>query len=56
LGLTTLTVAIGLAGCGGGSSSTTPPSTLTPKGTYTLVIVATQGATTHNQSITLVVQ
>jgi hypothetical protein len=57
LGSAILAAMLGAIGCGGGSSSTTSPTpSLTPQGTYTLQIVATEGATTHSQPITLVVQ
>jgi hypothetical protein len=49
-GITSLLVVAGLAACGGGSGSL-PSSTATPKGTYTLEVVATQGATTHGMVI-----
>jgi hypothetical protein len=42
------------AGCGGGSV-TTAPAAVTPAGTYTLDINATQGSVSHTQTITLVV-
>ena len=50
-------VLIGMIGCGGGSSSTvkTPVQTGTPIGTYTVVVSATSGSTTHTQNLTLVV-
>lgn len=56
-GVLSLAISACLVGCGGGSSpaTTTPPS-VTPKGSYTLQVVATQGTTSHTQSITLVVQ
>jgi hypothetical protein len=57
LGSAILAAMLGAIGCGGGSSSTTSPTpSLTPQGTYTLQIVATEGATTHSLPITLVVQ
>ena len=47
---------IGMVGCGGGSSSTKPPvQTGTPAGTYTIVVSATSGSTTHTQNLTLTV-
>jgi len=51
-----LFIAAGVAGCGGGPSSPPPVSLTTMPGTYTLQIVATEGATSQSQSITLVVQ
>jgi Abnormal spindle-like microcephaly-assoc'd, ASPM-SPD-2-Hydin/Beta-propeller repeat len=57
LGIISLVIVASLAACAGGSgSSTSTSSTATPKGTYTLEVVATQGATTHSLPITLVVQ
>jgi beta-propeller repeat-containing protein/centrosomal CEP192-like protein len=49
-------VSVGLWGCGGGSKTSTPGSDVTPQGTYTIKIVATEGSLSHSQSITLVVQ
>lgn len=52
-----LCVVVDISGCGGASSSPspTPPST-TASGTYTLQIVATGGATSRSEPITLVVR
>jgi hypothetical protein len=45
-----------MVGCGGGSTSTPPPvHTGTPAGTYTIVVTATSGSTTHTQNLTLTV-
>jgi hypothetical protein len=45
-----------MVACGGGSSSTKPPvQTGTPAGTYTIVVSATSGSTTHTQNLTLTV-
>ena len=45
-----------IVGCGGGSSSTKPPvQSGTPAGTYTIVVSATSGSTTHTQNLTLTV-
>ena len=56
--LTAVLVLLAAAACGGGTGSAPPPppSTTTPAGSYTLQVVATQGATSHTQSLTLVVQ
>jgi hypothetical protein len=56
LGIVSLAT-IALNGCAGGSGSTSTSltSTTTPQGTYTLVITATQGNTSHTQTITLIV-
>ena len=56
VGIVSLVISAGIAGCGGGSSSQTTPPSVTPKGTYILQVVATEGTTSHSQSITLVVQ
>jgi hypothetical protein len=46
-----------LIGCGGGSTPIkSPVQTGTPAGTYTVVVSATSGSTTHTQNLTLVVQ
>jgi VCBS repeat-containing protein len=55
----TLLFGAGLAGCGGGgggSSGGGSPNNLTAPGTYQLQVVATEGTTSHSQTITLVVQ
>jgi Abnormal spindle-like microcephaly-assoc'd, ASPM-SPD-2-Hydin/Beta-propeller repeat len=48
----------GLAGCGGGASSTPspPPATGTPAGSYTVVVSATVQGTTQNLNLQVVVQ
>lgn len=55
-GVVSLAISACLVGCAGGSSRPTTPLSVTPKGSYTLQVVATQGTTSHTQSITLVVQ
>ena len=45
-----------LASCGGGSPPPPQHNPGTPPGTYTVTVSATSGATTHQQTITLVVQ
>ncbi len=48
-----------LTGCGGGGGTTPQTSTKnpgTPAGTYTVVVTATSGSTTHTQNLTLTVQ
>ncbi|MCU1243719.1 MAG: hypothetical protein JWO71_4445 [Candidatus Acidoferrum typicum] len=57
--LVILSSTLAAIGCGGGGGSiAAPPSApaVTLRGTYTIQIVATQGATTHSQPITLIVQ
>jgi hypothetical protein len=45
-----------IVGCGGGSKTTPPPVQMgTPAGTYTIVVSAVSGATTHTQNLTLTV-
>lgn len=56
LGVVVLAISLGLTSCGGSGSQSTPPSSFTPKGTYTLQVVATEGATSHSQPLTLIVQ
>jgi hypothetical protein len=56
LGLASVAITVGLVGCGGGSSSPAIAPSTTPSGTYTLQIVATEGAVSSSQPITLVVQ
>jgi hypothetical protein len=46
-----------LIGCGGGSSTTTTPTQRgTPAGSYTLVVTATSGSTSHSQNLALIVK
>jgi len=52
---------LSIFGCsGGGHSTVTPPvsptTNLVPAGTYSAVITGTNGATTHNLSLTITVQ
>jgi hypothetical protein len=42
------------AACGG-SSSSTPPSSGTPAGTYTITITSSSGSASHNKQVTLIV-
>ena len=49
-------IAAGLSGCNTGAGPSTTAAAVTPKGTYTLQVVATEGTTSHSQPITLVVQ
>jgi len=44
---------LGMAGCGGGGSSSTPG---TPAGTYTATVTATSGNLNHRTALTVVVQ
>jgi Big-like domain-containing protein/VCBS repeat protein/FG-GAP repeat protein len=52
----TLASVIGLTACGGGNSAASFSRTGTPAGTYTVVVTATSGSTTHTQNLVLTVQ
>lgn len=56
VGAISLAILASLSSCGGGSTSQSTPPSDTPKGTYTLQVVATEGTTSHSQPITLVVK
>jgi hypothetical protein len=45
---------VGLAGCGGGSKSTSTQGT--PAGTYSIILTATSGSLSHATNLTLIVQ
>jgi len=54
-----LFMTLALVGCGGGTSktaTTTQSGSVTPKGTYTLIVVGTSGSAQHFSSLTMVVQ
>jgi Beta-propeller repeat len=55
LALSVVALLVGI-GCGGSGSSSTPKVTGTTAGTYTLIITATSGATSHTINLTLNVQ
>jgi hypothetical protein len=49
-------IVVMLCSCGGGGSKTTPQSSGTPAGTYTLTVTATTSKATQTQNLTIVVQ
>jgi hypothetical protein len=51
-----LTLAVLLGSCGGGGGTTVVHNPGTPPGSYTVTVSATSGSTTHQTTITLVVQ
>lgn len=44
-----------IASCGGSQTAVSPAENGTPSGTYTMVVMATAGAITHSQNLTLVI-
>ena len=54
--LPALLVILSIPGCGGGSSTETPPTQNLAPGTYQLMVTATAGSAKATQTLTLIVE
>jgi hypothetical protein len=50
-----MTLAMAVAGCGGGASTAVTHNAGTPAGTYPLTVTGTAGGVTHSVTLTLIV-